>query len=198
MARIVSRLKPSIAASIGKTIARHSYLDAIKTNILSNLLGISVKQCRVAIRLPESRRYSTIIEDLLKFHGIHSNLNFRSFATQLLAADLARNTLAHSLYLEEDGQTLIQLVRGNWDLPQDFVSMNRALNPETVVVERKFLSKKRLAVETAIKRATKFDRLIVRWLQALNERRMTQPQLDRRTDRQSAADTRVLRLSSQG
>src|ERR1051325_5492960 len=106
------------------------------------------------------------------------------------AADTARNILSHSLYVEDQGKIVIQMVKGNWEeVPEDVEAVNRALNPEVAVVDRAFLAKQRRAVDVAIRQALRVDRAVGAVLKALNEKRATEADWDRRSRPHSAAAT---------
>ena len=175
-------LPSNVAASIGRTIVRHTFLDQLLAKIIYALLGISIKQGRVIVKLPPPGQYASAVEDLLQFHKVYSRFNFSAFSNKLLAANSARNLLAHSLFIKdvETCQLKIQIVRGSWEFEQDIVSVSRALHPETKVVDRAFLSSKRAAVEEAIKAARELYVQITAALRVLNEKRRTETSMDRR------------------
>lgn len=187
-------LKPSIATSIGRTVARHAYLDSVLASILYSLLSISVKQGRVAIRMPPARSYAQTIEKLFRYLKIDTIYNFNSLGRKLDAADRARNILAHSLYLDDkdSGKVRIQIVVGSWELGENVESEPRAITPETPIVDRAFLSKKRAAVEAAIKRAQKLQLVTGYALATLNKKRRTQAEWNRRHHPQTGSSTPIL------
>ena len=182
-APIAPSLPQSAAASIGRTILRHAFLESILSKIVYSLLGISSKQGRVAVRLPPASRYVSTVQDLLLFHKIIApTYNFRALAKALNDADSARNTLAHSIFLRrpESGELLIQIVRGSWELDQDVISVSRALQPQGKPVNRAFLKAQRAAVENGIRAARDFHTFVKHWLGVANEKRRTLPEQDRR------------------
>src|SRR5207247_9168872 len=88
MAPLAQTLRQSVAARIGRTITRHTYLDWILAKIVYSLLGISIKQARVAVRLPPPSRYIAMVQDLLLFHKLYMRgFNFRAFKTTIEDAD---------------------------------------------------------------------------------------------------------------
>ena len=184
---ITKGLPSAVAASIGRTVARHSYLEWSLAKTIYNLLGISIKQGRAAVRLPAINRYVATVETLMDFHKIQLAFNFNAFGKKILAADHARNALAHSIFVrdKETRQLVIQLVHGNWELDQHTIPVSRVLNPEGRPVDRRFLAEKRATVEDAIRAADELRGLVNAQLQALNEKRRTQRPMDRRRSRQS-------------
>lgn len=183
--RTAQGLPSNVAASIGRTLVRYTFLERLLAQIIYDLLCISIKQGRIIVKLPPARQYTSAVEDLLQFHKIYSRFNFRSFSNKLLAADNARNLFAHSMFVKDEGQLKIQIVRGSWELEQDIVSVSRALSPEAKIVDRSFLSSKRAAVEEAIQATREVHVMIKVALQALNEKRQTETSMDRRQSHQN-------------
>ena len=60
-------LPAGIAASIGRMIARHSYLEWMLASVLYALLSIAVKQGRLAVRIPPPRLYITTVAGVQVF-----------------------------------------------------------------------------------------------------------------------------------
>jgi hypothetical protein len=145
-----------------------------------DVLGLSIKAGRTAVRTSQTRHYVRTIEDLMQLHGVAMDIG-GSFAKKLDAADRARNELAHSLFSRDpEGRLHIQLVSGAWTLGEDVLPVRRTLQPETKRVDRAYLTNKRRTVDDAIK-ATKHVRSeILRALRSSLERRRTQPDWDRR------------------
>jgi hypothetical protein len=179
---ITKGLPSAVAASIGRTVVRHSYLEWSLAKTIYNLLGISIKQGRAAVRLPAINRYVATVETLMEHLDIQIVFNFNTLGKKIVAADNARNTLAHSIFVrdKETKQLKIQLVHGNWELDQHTIPVSRVLNPEGKPVDRRFLAEKRATVEAAICVADELRRLLNAQLQALNEKRHTRSAMDRR------------------
>jgi hypothetical protein len=177
-------LPSNVAASIGRTIARHAYLDWVLASIIHNLLGISIKQGRVAVRLPMARTYVTMVKDLMTFLGISVTVNLNSLYKSLEKADGARNSLAHSIFMRDEAKKLkIQLVRGSWEFGQEYETVKRVLMPEGRDVTREFLKQQRAHVESALSIALQLHREVKSQLRALSEERRTLPAMDRRIPR---------------
>ena len=70
MLPIAKTLKASVAASIGRTITRHTYLEWLLAKIIHTLLEISVKQGRIAVKLPRPHLYIGVVKDLLSFDNL--------------------------------------------------------------------------------------------------------------------------------
>jgi hypothetical protein len=177
---IVKVLPASKAASIGRTLTRFSYLEWRMAKTIYSLLGIGIKQGRVAVRLGQLRPAALTAEGLLEALRVRTDYNFNQLGKKLDAAERARNMLAHSLYTKKAGQIHIQVVRGSWDLPQGVEGIRRAVDPESRLVDRKFLGEQRKAVEVGIKAAEEFRAVVASILNMVNEKRRTNPQLDRR------------------
>ena len=173
-------LKASVAASIGRTIARYTYLESILASIIHRLLEISIKQGRVSIRLPRASEYPKLVKTLLQYHKLYADFQYAQLGKKLEGADAARNILAHSLYLKDGNVIKVQIVRGSWEFEQDVESVSKALQPDSPIVDRAFLSGQRAKVEEAIRWANQLHRLVFSALHALNEKRSLQKSLDRR------------------
>lgn len=181
------KLRQSAAASIGRTIARHSYMQWRQAKILYALLGISIKQGRAAeIRVPSPSGYIRMVRDLLMFHrAALQGFKFGALKEALEDADLARNILAHSVFLidKETRQLKIQIVRGNWELEHDVLTVSRALQPEGRTVDRAFLAEQRAAVENGLAGVEALGLLIGETMRRLNALREGHPQASNRAFR---------------
>ena len=187
--RTAQGLPSNIAASIGRTIARHAFLDYILLNMISTLLHVSIKQTRVAIRLPPASRCAAVIKDLIHFLKLRTSYNFKQFGRKLTEADDARNVLAHAIFIKdpETKKYRIQITRGSWEFPQDVETVSRALYPESPFLDRQFLATKRAVVEVAIREALLLQRHIEAALRGLNEIRRTKPEANRRRTQETDA-----------
>ena len=185
MSPIAKGVKTSIAASIGRTITRYSYLEWVMGNCLHTLLEISIKQRRVAVRIPPTRLFVGMVQDLLAFHRGKASFDFVSLQKKLEAADKARNVLAHSVLINANGKIHIQIVSGSWELPQDVERVTRALMPETPVVDAKFLKEKRRAVEDGIRAIRKLEAFLGGAMHTLHEMRRTKTEWNRRRQGQN-------------
>lgn len=186
-APVAMQLRQSAAASIGRTIARHSYMQWRQAAILYALLGISIKQGRAAeIRVPSPSRYVGMVRDLLMFHrAALQGFAYGALRTALEHADTARNILAHSIFLldKETGQLRIQIVRGAWELEHDVLTVSRALQPEGRTVNAAFLLEQRKAVENGLAGVETLAALIGETMRDLNAMREGHPNADRRRKR---------------
>ena len=191
-APVAEALPPGIAASIGRMIARHSYLDWMLANVLYALLSISIKQGRVAVRIPPPRLYITTVFDLLAYQRLHLAFNLAALERKLVAADQARNMLGHSVFArdERSGKLFVYLVSGTWDVAQALEAGRRGLMSEKIEVTRAFLAGKRAAIEDAIKAARQLAEQVDDGLQALNQIRRTRRALDRRSSAQVPGNRR--------
>lgn len=185
MVPIARELPPSIAAAVGRAIARHSYLDWLLANILYALLSIPIRQGRVAVKIPPPPLYITTVADLLAYLRLHMDFNLAALQRKLVAADQARNILCRSVFTRDarTGKIHIELVSGAWDEAQDVEAARKEFRSGRVEVTRAFLAGKRAAIEDAIKATRHFAERINDGLQALNEIRRTRRTMDRRGSR---------------
>jgi hypothetical protein len=182
---IARELPPGLAATVGRIIARHSYLDWLLANILYALLSIPIKQGRVAIKIPPPPLYVRTVSDLLAFLRLHLAFNLEALERKLVAAEQARNILCHSVFTRDarSGKIHIELVSGAWDEAEDVEAARKNIRSESLAVTRAFLAGKRAAIEDAIEATRHFAGRVNDGLQALNEIRRTRRTMDRRNAR---------------
>ena len=170
-------LPTAIAASIGTTLARHAYLDWVLGQVMYSLMEISIKQGRVILKLPRPRQYIAAVRDLFDFHELRSSFDFDTLARRLEVADRARTTLNRSSYMRDTASKAlrIQLARSLWD-----PGPGGEDQPESQVVNRKFLARRRKDVEDAIRAAERLQSVTDRLLRALHMQRRRRPDLNRR------------------
>jgi hypothetical protein len=178
-------LPAAVAESIGRTIARHSYLEWVLGQVLYSLLEISIKQGRKIVQRPQPRQYVAAVEGLFAFHKLESKFNFADLERRIEAADRARSALAHSVYMQDmnvrNGRA--HLVRGSWALASPDETVSRDQWPEAPVVDRALLHQLRDDVEAAVERAEKLRDTTDRLLRKLHDARRTNPRFDRRRSR---------------
>ena len=181
LAPIESALPAALAASIGNTIARHSYLDWLLGQVLYSLMEISLKQGRVVVRPPRAAEYVQAVRDLYAFHKIESRFDFDGLERRLERAEAARHLLARSVFmrdLDARGTGKVRLGRGPW--APVAAAAGRLAPPDGVVVDRAFLAERRADVEAAIKATEKLQAVTDRRLRELADRRRTSRSFNRR------------------
>lgn len=179
---LTQSLPDDIARSIGRIVARHSYLEWILGEVLYSLLEISIKQGRAVVKRPEPRQYAAAIEGLFRFHKLESSFKFDKLARELDRADAARDALVQSVYMRDADRkdSPVYLVRGSWSLGWDLEAVSRDAWPATPVVDAALLASHRDDVEAAVGRAEKLRSLTDKLLRRLHEQRRTNPRLNRR------------------
>ena len=179
---IAQPLPGAIAEAIGRTIARHSYLEWVLGQVLYSLLEISTKQGRKVVRRPDPRQYVAAVQGLYAFHKLESKFDFNDLCKRVEAADRARDALAHSVYMQDVNTrgARVHLVRGSWANGSDVEVVSRDAWPETPVLDRTFLNRMRDVVEGAVKAADKLRTETDDLLRKLHEARRTDPRLNRR------------------
>ena len=175
-------LPAHIAESIGRTIARHSYMEWVLGQVLYSLLEISIKQGRKIMQRPEPRQYVAAVEGLLAFHKLETAFNFAELDRRIQAADRARDALAHSVYMHDVNGPAgrVHLVRGSWALSHADDTVSKDRWPDAPVIDRALLHSLREDVEAAVKRAEKLQDATNRLLRKLHDARRTNPRLNRR------------------
>lgn len=182
---IPQALPSAVAESIGRTIARHSYLEWVLGQVLYSLLEISIKQGRKVMQRPQPRQYVAAVEGLFAFHKLQSKFDFEGLRRRIEAADRARDALAHSVYMHDVNVPAgrVHLVRGSWALGHPDESVSRDQWPEAPAVDRALLMRLRDDVESAVARAEKLRDTTDRLLRKLHDARRTNPRFDRRRSR---------------
>jgi hypothetical protein len=175
-------LPQSVAASVGKTINRFAKLEYLQLGILVKLLGISIKQGRIVLRINRPGQFIQAVKLLLKFHGIEVTTQWSALNAVLEKADSTRNALAHSVFLQDPvtKELKIQLTSNIWDLGPQFEPVHRQLQPQGKAVNRAWLIEQRSYVEAALKMIDSLGREIFSELTTLNGRRQSERELDRR------------------
>ena len=175
-------LPATIAESIGRTIARHSYLEWILGQVLYSLLEISIKQGRKVVQRPDPRQYVAAVQGLYAFHKLETRFNFTELCKLVETADRARDALAHSVYMQDVNTrgAKVHLVRGSWANGSDTETVSRDAWPETPVLDRTLLARLRDQVEAAVKKAEALRAETDDLLRKLHEARRTDPRLNRR------------------
>ena len=175
-------LPASVAESVGRTIARHSYLEWVLGQVLYSLLEISIKQGRKVVQRPAPRAYVSAVQGLFAFHKLETSFDFADLVRRLERADRARDALATSVYMRDVNSRALKLhlVRGSWAVDDDADVSSRDGWPDTPVLDRKTLGRLRKDVEDAVARAEKLRTRTDKLLRELHDRRRTNPRFNRR------------------
>jgi len=179
---VTQPLPEAIASSIGRTIARHSYMEWVLGQVLYSLLEISIKQGRAVVQRPQPRQYAASIQGLCAFQKVECEFDFEELNTRVEAADRARDMLVHSVYMRDINTRAerIHLVHGSWARAQDAEVIRTGEWPETPVLDRAFLARLRKDVDDAVTCAQALQKLVDDLLRKLHELRRTNRKYDRR------------------
>jgi hypothetical protein len=188
-AKMGKTVLPSLkmAAQIGRMIARHSYLEWVQANFMHAIMQISVKQGRVAVKVPPPKQYPNAIAALLSFHRIYvpnDVFSLTSYGNKLDKAERARNMFAHCIYLRDpkNRKVRIQLVRGTRDdiTDPETYPVFRAVNPECPYLTNELIDANRTLIEEAITSTMELAAIVDNALQASNDKRRRLVVMDRR------------------
>lgn len=179
---ITQPLPEAIASSIGRTIARHSYMEWVLGQVLYSLLEISIKQGRAVVQRPQPRQYAASIQGLCAFQKIACNFDFDELTRRVEQADRIRDGLTHSVFMRDVNARAdrIHLVHGSWAHPHEADVIKTGEWPQTPVLDRAFLANARKAIDDAVRRAEDLQKLIDGLLRELHEKRRTNPKFNRR------------------
>lgn len=179
---ITQPLPEAIAASIGRTIARHSYMEWVLGQVLYSLLEISIKQGRAVVQRPQPRQYVASIQGLCAFHKIECKFDFDGLTNRVEAADRMRDSLVHSVYMHDigtDGDRVF-LVHGSWARAHEAEVIKTGEWPPTPALDRAFLSNARKVMDEAARSVEELQKLVGALLRQLHELRRTNPKYNRR------------------
>lgn len=179
---VTQPLPEAIAASIGRTIARHSYMEWVLGQVLYSLLEISIKQGRAVVQRPQPRQYVASIQGLCAFHKIECSFDFDGLTACVEAADRMRDALVHSVYMHDIGDAgdRVFLVHGSWARAHETEVIRTGEWPDTPALDRAFLAGARKVMDEAVRRAEALQKLIGDLLRQLHELRRTNPKYNRR------------------
>jgi hypothetical protein len=174
---LAAGLPAVIAANIGGTLARHTYLDWVLGQVMYNLMEISMKQGRVIMKLPRPSHYIAAVKDLFNFHGLETAFDFEDLARRLETSERTRNLLTRSVYMRDSSskQVAIHLARSPWD-----PGPGGETQPESQPVDRKFLARRRKEVDDAVRSAEKLQAETNKLLRKMHELRRSRPGFNRR------------------
>jgi hypothetical protein len=178
---ITGTLPTALAETIGRAIARHSYLEWVMGQVLYSLLEISIKQGRKVMQRPSPRAYAAAVQGLFAFHKIEGKFDFDDFARRLEKADRARDAFAHSVYMTDANARGMKphLVHGCWAIDDPELT-SRDGWPDAPLADRAMLARLRKDIEDAVQRAEKLQAVTDRLLRELHDRRRTNPLFNRR------------------
>jgi hypothetical protein len=178
-------LPDDIARSVGRIIARHSYMEWVLGQVLYSLLEISIKQGRAVVRRPDPPQYAAAVEGLFAFHKLATTFKFDRLAAAIGRADAARDALVRSVFMRDTDRknSPVFLVRGSWSAGLDLEAVSRDTWPDTPVVDAAFLASLRDDVEAAVTRSERLRDTTDKLLRKLHEQRRVNPRLNRRQGR---------------
>jgi hypothetical protein len=180
---IDASLPDDIARSMGRIVARHSYMEWILGQVLYSLLEISIKQGRAVVRRPDPPQYAAAVQGLYAFHKLETTFKFERLAAAVARADAARDALVRSVFMRDTDRksSPVFLVRGSWAAGLDLDAVSRDAWPDTPVVDAAFLAALREDVEAAVVRAERLRTTTDKLLRRMHEKRRTNPRLNRRS-----------------
>jgi len=179
---VTQPLPEAIASSIGRMVARHSYMEWLLGQVMYSLLEISIKQGRAVVQRPQPKQYVASIQGLCAFQKIDCKFDFDDLMQRVEAADRIRDVLVHSVYMRDVNVRgdRIHLVHGSWARPAEAEVIKTGEWPDTPVMDRAWLADARKVVEDAVRRAEALLVTIDTLLRQLHELRRSNRKFDRR------------------
>src|SRR5437763_15602924 len=94
-------LPREVAAAVGDVVMRHTYLDWVLGQVMYDLMGISIKQGRVIMKMPRPKVYIAAVKELYEFHNLGASYDFDELGARLERADCALRELTRSVYMRD-------------------------------------------------------------------------------------------------
>lgn len=105
----VRRLPATYATQIGRVISRWAYQEWLLTRVMYELLGLSPKAGRLAVKTGNINTYMQMLSDLMRVYPIQVPTNMNKLWQDLAKAESERDHLAHGLWLKESGSPSLRL-----------------------------------------------------------------------------------------
>ena len=166
-------LPSPIAASLGRMIARWSYLEWLLAQILYQMCGVGPKIGRVAMPPPRASDYPARLQQVAAILKLDlSPFPWASYEKTLRELKEERDRFAHSIWLKDrrEKEYRIQDVRGSWQPDPTMPSVSKRIMPYGRAVTSGDLNAIRRKIERAIRDARTLSRFVSISLQVASAR----------------------------
>lgn len=138
---VVKDLPSNLLEGIGQVIVLFSRLEFVLSKIIHDLLGISEKEGRLAVREPRASERVNIIADLLALRNMEVGTDLKKLQTLVENLEKDRNKVAHGIWVKhpKTGELLLRVTKGTW---QDGIrgKVKRIIVPEAFEVSPNYLA----------------------------------------------------------
>ena len=142
-------LPTNIAASLGRIVSRWAYQESLLYLISYEVLSVTPKQGRVAVRHPRASDVIEMIEDLLLLRGISVAPELTQLKADIVEVLRRRDLLVHSVWLQHKGKVAIQDTRGKW---QRKPRITKKMQPAPKTITPEYLKRLKDDLESTIAR----------------------------------------------
>lgn len=149
---IAKGLPTVIASGIGRVVTRWAYQDWLINHIAYDVLGITIKQGRIAIRLKQPGQTFQMIKDLLVLRGLHVPALFGDLLSRIESVKERRDLLAHGVWMKTPRGLAVQNTRGSWEPTKDKIRITRRMAPAAQLIDVEYLKTLRTDLEDTIRR----------------------------------------------
>lgn len=174
LSRPARGLPSPIAASLGRLIARWSYLEWLLAQVLYQMCGVGPKIGRVAMPPPRASDYPARLQQVASILKLDlSPFPWSAYEKTLRELKEERDRFAHSIWLKDRGEKAyrIQDVRGSWQPDPTMPSVSKRIMPHGRTVTSAELNAIRRRIEGAIKNARELSRFVSISLQVAAQNR---------------------------
>ena len=161
-AQFAKDIPAPIAASLGRMIARFSYLEWRMAKTMFNLCGVDPKIGRIAIGAPRISDYPSRMKQVAYVVGLDlSPFPWSALEKILREVKEERDTFAHSVWLKHSkrGVYMIQDTRGSWQTASG-EKISKRIHPEGRKITAQDLIALRNEIEKAIHQADDLARFV--------------------------------------
>lgn len=139
---VLYKLPEEITAKIGHVVVAASYIDLVLSGMIYDILPIGPKEGRIAVKEPSAEERFTIITDLLNLKGINLTVDIKGLRKEIKYIADRRNEIVHGTWLDNGGQTLLRLTKGDWQPnPKMQGNAKRKIYPQAIKFETEELKK---------------------------------------------------------
>jgi hypothetical protein len=136
---VIIDLPPEIAAGVGQIMAATSYNDYLMQQIINTLLGIDIKQGRIAAGQPRGKDAITRMENLIHLKGL--DIDVAPLRQNLTTIEQERDMVGHGVWGKHEltGNIYVQRTSGKWQPPEKTETVSRRIEPQGVLITVDYL-----------------------------------------------------------
>jgi hypothetical protein len=129
---MISRLPAPLALEFGQAIAGYAFLEFRLSSVAYDLLGITAREGRIAIREPECTERLDMIFALADMKGVDLGIDRADIRTAVDECQRQRNQLAHAVWLQDPETGAIFIQRSRFPSPRGLKRARKAGDVEGI------------------------------------------------------------------